>query len=163
MKRRRLRTTLLVVAVVASFGVESSDALAGSTTIDPSNVAQLRQRWESLAGMGGGLLTASPVTANGVVYVGNSYGRLMVYLPKGPDAYCGGKTRQCQPVWYGQGAGWIHGTPAVAGGKAYVTSTGSGAPTCTRSTPPARSAASPRRRRSRASVIHCGVRQRVMS
>jgi outer membrane protein assembly factor BamB len=76
--------------------------------------------------MGGGLGFRSPVVANGVVCVGNDYGRVRVYSAKAPDAYCGFSPRQCQPAWIRLAGSAILGTPVVTGGKVYVQSHGGG-------------------------------------
>ena len=120
MKRVRGVTALIVAAMVV--GVSGTALSATSSTIGVANVARLKQRWKGLAGMGGGLGFRSPVVANGRLYVGNDYGRVMVYSAKAPDAYCWASPRQCQPVWYGLTGSAILGTPVVTGGKVYVQS-----------------------------------------
>src|SRR4051794_636145 len=121
----RLRIAALTGAAIVACGVGSA-AFAASTPIGVANVAKLKQSWKAAAGMGGGFVFQSPVVANGFVYVGQSYGRVMVYSAKSPDAYCGFSPRQCQPAWIGLAGGGINRTPVVTGGQGDGAAAGGG-------------------------------------
>jgi hypothetical protein len=85
--------------------------------ISPATVARLAQRWVSSIG-DEAVLSQSPVVAGGQVFVGAYDGNLYAFAGPG----CGAGV--CPPEWAGRTGGPIQGTPAVAGGSAFVGSSG---------------------------------------
>jgi outer membrane protein assembly factor BamB len=82
------------------------------TTISVGNVSQLQVAW---TGTTGGVVSSSPVVADGVVYIGSNDGKLYAY-PVG----CAGGGGSCSPLWTATTGGAIGGVPSVADGVVYV-------------------------------------------
>jgi outer membrane protein assembly factor BamB len=144
-----------ILALALAFGVSGCDwTQAGydsahtgfnptENTISPSNVGRLTAEW--VAGTDTGSTHASPVVADGNVFVGGDDGSLLVFAVS-----CATSGATCHPSWEGSYSGSaLMSSPAVYGGYVYVTSDSSqGAPsvlafpesgtgsTCTPGSPP---------------------------
>jgi outer membrane protein assembly factor BamB len=69
----------------------------------------------------GQIQPTSPAVANGIVYVGTSFGLLWAYDAAG-NTNCSGSPKLCQPLWHGPA---LHGfaattSPAIANGLVYI-------------------------------------------
>lgn len=74
---------------------------------------------------GSGATSSAPAVAGGVVYVGTFYSGLYAFDAAG-SANCSGTAtgKTCAPLWNARTPSSIEGTPAVAGGVVYATTTG---------------------------------------
>jgi hypothetical protein len=72
-----------------------------------------------------GVTIGQPVIVNGLVYAGTSTGGLVVFDAAGSTG-CSGTPKVCAPLWIGQtGGAGSTSSPAVVGGVAYVSASGS--------------------------------------
>jgi outer membrane protein assembly factor BamB len=70
----------------------------------------------------GAISYSSPAVANGVVYIAATNGLLYAFSAAGTTNCKGTTTKSCQPLWTGATANQIDGSPAVANGTVYVSS-----------------------------------------
>ena len=124
MAGRRVRT-LVMVATVALAGCSwpqfGHDAAHSGTnplesTLNIGNVAALAQVWSTTNGP----ITSTPVTADGLVYVGAA-NSIFAYDATGVVG-CSGSPKVCTPKWRSPNLGGaIVGSPAVVNGVVYAT------------------------------------------
>jgi outer membrane protein assembly factor BamB len=76
------------------------------------------------AATGGLTLFSSPAVSNGVVYIGSEDGHLYAFDANGGDAKCTGASpaRTCSPLWKSEDIQTVESSPAIAGGRVFVTS-----------------------------------------
>jgi outer membrane protein assembly factor BamB len=99
----------------------------GHTHFNPAETAISTSTVSTLAlqfyGTTGDKNDSSPVTGNGVLYIGSDDHKLYAFDASGKTNCTSGTPAACAPLWTGLTGGYIYATPLVVNGVVYAAST----------------------------------------